>query len=360
MESIDETGLTLQQLAEDKYAKIMKDVEDVSNLIGPSEEDGHYQLFVEKNEIKVFVYCHSAYASFSSVKLSNVFKTIRLTVSESFTFKSCDKNDEYHLHLLPYFYSNVGLLGQLKMIKSNTVNEEMISKIDIDCSNLSAVIEKKRLEGCTGNDSVYYEALKDSSQKALHLSEDVWSFRLYHGIKRSFPHIVTHFTADLRGYNALNSYKSYVPEKTDAAMFLFLGASDFLISSYPLLSVEDEESNGGGNSGKLIPVENSKQEGQYRCTGPYYIPEKGGELFAAVHHHIVASCLSSLAAGKQITPPFLGNGLLLTKNYGIWKMMISIGEDNMNMNVEIFQEGSVTPAALCNALQSINPSFKEH
>ena len=48
MESIDETGLTLQQLAEDKYAKIMKDVEDVSNLIQPSDEAGHYQLFVEK------------------------------------------------------------------------------------------------------------------------------------------------------------------------------------------------------------------------------------------------------------------------------------------------------------------------
>ena len=128
MESNDETGLTLQQLAEDKYAKIMKDVEDVSNLIQPIDEAGHYQLFVEKNEVKVFVYCHSAYASFSSVKLSNVFKTIRLRVSESFSFKSCDKNDQYHLHLLSYFYSNVGLLGQLNMIKSNTVNEEMIEK----------------------------------------------------------------------------------------------------------------------------------------------------------------------------------------------------------------------------------------
>ena len=269
MESIDETGLTLQQLAEDKYAKIMKDVEDVSNLIQPSDEAGHYQLFIEKNEVKVFVYCHSAYASFSSVKLSNVFKTIRLRVSESFSFKSCDKNDQYHLHLLPYFYSNVGLLGQLNMIKSNTVNEEMIKKIDIDCANLSTVMAKKKLESCTGNDSVYYEALKLSGQKALHLSEDDWSFRLYHGIKRNFPHMVTHFTAYLRGYNALYSYKAYMPEKTDAAMFMFLGASDFLINSCPLLSVGDEESNGGGNSGNMIPVENSKQEGQYRCAGPY-------------------------------------------------------------------------------------------
>ena len=41
-------------------------------------------------------------------------------------------------------------------------------------------------------------------------------------------------------------------------------------------------------------------------------------------------------------------------------MMISMGEGNMSMNIEIFQEGSVTPAALCNALQSINHSFKEH
>ena len=162
--------------------------------------------------------------------------------------------------------------------------------------------------------------------------------------------MVTHFTAYLCGYNALYSYKAYMPEKTDAAMFMFLGASDFLINSCPLLSVGDEESNGGGNSGNMMPVENSKQEGQYRCEGPYYIPEKGGELFAAVHHHIVAGCLSALAAGKQITPPFLGNGLLLTKNYGIWKMMISIGEGNMSMNVDIFQEGSVTPAAFYSPL----------
>ena len=96
------------------------------------------------------------------------------------------------------------------------------------------------------------------------------------------------------------------------------------------------------------------------CLSPYYIPEKGEELFAAVHRHIVAGYLSNLAAGKQITPPLSGNGLLLTKNYVIWKMTVSIGMDSMNMNIEIFQEGSVTPAVLCIALQSINYLFKEH
>ena len=90
-----------------------------------------------------------------------------------------------------------------------------------------------------------------------------------------------------------------MPKKTDAAMFVFLGASDFLINSCPLLSVGDEESNGGGNSGNMIPVENSKQEGQYRCAGPYYIPEKGGELFATVHHHIVSRLLICLVSRSR-------------------------------------------------------------
>ena len=37
-----------------------------------------------------------------------------------------------------------------------------------------------------------------------------------------------------------------------------------------------------------------------------------------------------------------------------------MGVHSMNINIEIYQEGFVTPTVLCNALQSINHLFKEH
>ena len=194
---------------------------------------------------------------------------------------------------------------------------------------------------CDATEREFYSALLATNDKALYLSEDDWSYRLYHGLKHRYPDIVRQFTGYFRSHQALNAYRAYSPPTVSSSMFVFLGATDFTLRSSPLVSVVD-----------WLPVENTKTEAQLKPLPSYNFPEKGGEPFAAIHHHVVAKALCLLSKEHDITFPLKGRGLLLTKAYGIWMMKMDMGDGRMKIQLKSFNEGLTNANVLCGVLQS--------
>ena len=101
-----------------------------------------------------------------------------------------------------------------------------------------------------------------------------------------------------------------------------------------------------------LPIENTKAEGQLKPLASYNFPQKGGELFAAIHHHIVPKALCSLSKNNDIVFPFEGRGLLLTKAYGIWVMAMEMEDGRMKIQLRSFNEGLTDANMLCGVLLS--------
>ena len=166
----------------------------------------------------------------------------------------------------------------------------------------------------------------------LYLSEDDWSYRLYHGMKHRYPDIDGQFTGYFRSHQALDVYRLYSLPTVSSSMSIFLGVTDFTLRSRPLTNVVDD----------WLPIENTKVEGQLKPLASYNF---SGERFAVIHHHIVAKALCSLSKNNDIT---FSLELLFMKAYGIWVM----GDGRMKIHLRTLNEGLTDANVLCGVLQS--------
>ena len=78
------------------------------------------------------------------------------------------------------FYSNVGLIAQYEILKENSTSNTRKERL----SSIAVVIKEGKMPiNCDSKDKEFLDALLFTKNRPLHLSEDDWSFRLFHGIK---------------------------------------------------------------------------------------------------------------------------------------------------------------------------------
>ena len=78
------------------------------------------------------------------------------------------------------------------------------------------------------------------------------------------------------------------------------------------------------------------------------IPEKGGQLIAAIHLKLVCKILRKIANGEPLTR-MVGHGLLVLRGTPIIHMEVTMSNEPLQVNVAVLTDSLFTPHILCNS-----------
>lgn len=272
-----------------------------------------------ENTCDVFIYEHTAHASFSSIKFTQIAMFAK--VSECWELlRECTTHD-HHDWCLPFLYGNKHLQHILETIKTKSSNNDRLKLVD-DILGDKEIFDQNVAEDCSD------------------YNEDLWSRRLSLSLKHGG--IKSQCMAEFRGTNATTKgITDRIPKTSSIKCFVFRGAPDIIIEGESgqsksngdcLVSVDataametaDKERDDGGSydsSASLITCTDDKNNEverddsgeiemgfQMPPTKPYkpgsFISIKVGELIGAIHASLVAKVLQRCKDGKKLRKPW--------------------------------------------------------
>lgn len=308
------------------------------------------KLMIERN---VYVYRHRGdHATCSQTKFSQIGQLVRNISVQTLTKDEpdCTRFLDHHYCLLPYYYNNPKVLKKYKDLHAQTDQADIQTEIE----RLEKIVESKEDD----TDTPYQAATLHTNE----WSEDVWSYRLHHGIQKLFPQTKVTYTATMRlTWNTDLLKLLGVADFAGQNHYLFRGAPDVLIGKKHLISVHS--SSGGsssedGDSDNNSLVKNNLQTSPMKPFLPGGPPEKVGKVFAGLYILLVSKILRTVQKGKNVCKEYKVEGLLLDKLNGGIHCILSVelkgGESELKFNVLNYCGiGLMADSNLCGLLHSM-------
>ena len=344
----DELSSTvLRNAHHDAYAKVkadlrkLKDAGIVSKLL-----DGKFTLATgcRTGEYdKFYVYQHARHAMFSNVTFTSIATFASITETNDYVSDRCDRH-RGHESILPYFYGDLLLDKTLERLEAGEDSER-------------ATMLRRAIE-CTRKG--------EQRSRGGHLCENDWSYRLNECLKLSG--LNAEYTAEY-GKHHKRYWKSKLPEGLDEKCFVFRGSPDLIIHDIKEDCAEDTVVVTGQQNMEVAGCSNTENgssdtetscstissvtlEMAKQCTKPYKvtssIPEKGGQLIAAIHLKLVCKVLRKIANGEPLTR-IVGHGLLVLRGVSIIHMKVTMSNEPLQVNVAVLTDSLFTPDILCNS-----------
>ena len=258
----------------------------------------------------------------------------------------------------PYFYANSSLRDKLQDIIRTTTDETRKNQADEMLKNLQDVLNAKYQPKNLPDECKPFSFRFSPETYANDYDVNVWTCRLFHSLKLFHTDFSGEYTTEQTGVQNLNHILTTYPDVPIRA-YIFRGAPDFTVWRSPVVfgtSEEDSES----TDGDIAQVEHAYQMAPLG-SGPNRsgLPEKVGQLVAAIHQNIVGRTLTSIMKGKAINPPFVGYGLFLHKVSGAVLIKLrmdqptNMGGPSLLVSAKLQGSGQITKKSLCHSIDSL-------
>lgn len=347
---------TLKMFSLSAYSKIDGDIKKLRkfNIIKDSKHDDFQQTPYSYLEYKcVYIYRHKDHSSFSNVTFSTVSKLCNV-IENSNHVDPCAKpacHDKYS----PYCYGNRQLKSILNELQKN--KPELVEKI-------------KTFQEITSN-----EYFSDTSMACCNYLEDDWTKRLY--ICLGLNNIDSDFTALFRGRSVRNTWLHKLPPHIGSKSLLFQGAPDIIINKIKSTRKEGmcvvnscvEEEQDSSQDSSQDSLQDSQNSGRLQMghqvfnTASYvagsFIPDKAGELVAALHASLVCRALRRCKREK-VFYPLTAHGLHIHRTVGIIHIEVTLSQETMQVIATELFEGSLSPEYLCPSINYLMDKLKKN
>ena len=167
------------------------------------------------------------------------------------------------------------------------------------------------------------------------------------------------YTADKTGTQNLDQLIATYPDVPIYA-YIFRGAPDFTVSRNPVIIGTSEEKDDESTDGEIAQVEHAYQmnplSSGHNRSG---LPEKVGQLVAAIHQNIVGKTMTSILKGKPVNPPFRVWTVHTYKVSGAILVEVQIdrpsnmGGPSLSVKAKLHGSGQVTKKSLCYSIDSL-------
>ena len=248
--------------------------------------NGTFQQLQGHDEF-VYIYCHNIHTALSSVQFSQVNQCLTFTTETQKELSRCREHNN-HDFLAPFMMDNVAL---------KTYYETQIGETD----NVHRKDEATRALGVLSSGQTQDTPYVSPAVDANNWTENDWTLRLYHCIKRKYGCTV-HYTAS--GINFTHVVQILRCEKAMISVFLHQGTPDMIFQQNRVFLNGADGDNDGHQKN---PLKGNHGEGP---------PEKLGELVSAVHVLLVAKYLRVILKKRKLEQKASAKGLLMDKQMG--------------------------------------------
>ena len=326
----------LQDIKEDEFKRFD---EDRRLLIANDIKMGIVR-FVKVMEARqcLHVYEYPQHIMFSKVRFSSISGLCSLKEQKDYLYECTDH--PHHFALLPYFFGN----AYLKMVQRRLIDDGHLSNSNL----LGSLLE----EDLFSQDEGVFSQLFD---------EDRWTERLCRCLNLSG--LDCKYTANLRGKATREAWVGRYPKELSANCLLFQGAPDIVVQKPDVVMVcgldaessdEDEQSDNPSSqeSNHSATIQMGLQLSQVK---PYVhgscIPEKAGELVAAIHLSLASRALRRYVKGKDVRFPLIGHGFQVHKLTGFIHLKVILNEVKMEVEAKSLCDGQLSASILCSCLE---------
>ena len=307
----------------------------------------------------IFLYKHTGYMLLSSVTTSMVEYFCKGSISTELEDITCVK-DHHHDYLLPYFYANSSLRGKLQKIIGTTTDVARKNQAEEMLKNLEDVLNARYEQTELPEICKPYSFPHSPNTYANDYDENVWTDRLFHSLKLFHNDFTGKLTAGRSAKDNLKHIRETYP-KVPAGAYIFRGAPDFTISRSPVvIGTSEEEVDSESTDGDIAQVEHGYQMGPLSShQNNSHLPEKLGQLVAAIQQNIVGKVFTSIVKGKIVNPPFVGYGLFIHKVTGAILVKLQMGQPtkmggpSLVVSAQLHGSGQVTKKSLCCSIDTL-------
>ena len=225
---------------------------------------------------------------------------------------------------------------------------------------------------------------------AINFNEDTWTTRLFYCIRTGFPQVTVKLYAHARSRDASDLVLHNIPKNVSKDCFLFHGAPDIVLKWSPVLAVINAPESIAGPSRQAVTDdapepsvqavtdtdvsdldtsgESAKIEFAFQMpdnkgyVDGSTIPNKAGELVAAIHQSVHAKVLRRLKKNKEIRFPLMGHGLYVHKLTGTIHFELTFPDSvgsRMTVKATTFEDGIVSEQSLCSAINFLANQMKK-
>ena len=332
----------------DKLLKVIRD--DMKQLqaskVGKKDNwcaNGSFRLFSLPG-MCIYVYQHDQHAACSSTYFSHLESTSITIRNNRQRYQICTDHP-HHDHLEPYFRDNFSLVQYF---------EEALAggrcNVQPQLETLRDIMAKKK----TNNGTVF----ECPDGPMCNWSENDWTVRLVKGIETTCPKVCVTYSAEMGASFSTKVLRCLrVGGLIDEKCYLFRGAPDILIHHNRLVCTAGTTEYTSGSDDEAI--ENSHQRPPLTGNSAYSLPEKLGEIIAALHILLTSKIVRKMSKGKNIIGnEFEVKGLLLDKLGVVMHCSLRVNfSDNeeaaLNVELKDYSGTMLTPASLCYQITSL-------
>ena len=303
---------------------IKQDLESLDCFVGGTNTYSTH--FRQLEGQPVWLYCHGRHVKCSDVEYSSIKRVLPQSEVkvESSDLGECHDHthEEKHLLLAPFFCDNNKLSHRAQHWPPTLHTATVLSM-------------RSKLGSLTASDPempILFTGGKGALVRGTMYEENTWTVRLFYGLKAAYPHISfscplldhvatkTAFSCLMIKHTGLNGYESVFP---------FHGVPDIL-AYCNILSVDPADA-----------LEDTLQAHKQDV-----VPPKVGQLIAYLHISALFSILKSLLHSSPSSNPVSAKGLLVYKQIGCTKVVLTLRLANTagitsiprGMNVAVYIE----------------------
>ena len=261
----------------------------------------------------LYIYRFTEHLIYSNTTTTKMARLCPISEQQNFQFACC--KHPCHESYYPYFYSNS------------------------QCEHLFDELRKN-----SGNIELPDLHLFGNQKSAGSFSEDEWTERLHACLKLN--NIKAELTAHYRNYNVSKSWEQRLPASVDKRCLLFQGSPDMIILTEDRMegilntdSVEQEEDvNEEADTSPCSQVSGRFQIGhQMTKSNPYlpesFLPDKAGELMAALHTSLVCRTLRRYTKKKEVNS-LTAHGLHIHRTVGITHVEVTLSKNRIQISTQ--------------------------
>ena len=303
-----------------------------------------------------YVYTRRDNCKFSSMKVTPFVKLGFLTSSDvtSGYVPLCSCSEASHHHLIPFLYSNDGIL---RLYHSEGLQEKANELL----STISTLQREKPFASHLPSEAKYYPL----DEIGTCFTEDEWTARLANAlIDSDYANEFNVFSSSLSGVGT--SMKNFLKgglnlPKSFQKAFLFAGSPDLLIGQKFVIlcssQYTDDEASNASDENEMA-LENSLQRSPLGPDEELGLPQKLGQLIAIQHTVLAGKVLKKFKSGGEVEQEYRVNGILIDKIGGTMEssMTVTIKKSVMcPVRVEIcrYGFGVLSARELCSHFQSL-------
>ena len=307
----------------------------------PESVLSHFELKGIVQGKRVWIYEHTDYATFSSVSVKHINGCAgieRVDIEDGFC--GCKA---HHYLLAPYFYDNRGLIQKYQMYFETSTNE-------VEKKEIERRISDVKKYNADPDHCVEYQCHTCPGSSGFSFRENVWTERLYYGVKALLPHVECKFTAPHNDFDALQML--YTKQFGSTSNFIFRGAPDMILHHTVVVTgvrVHDDDEEDSSFDGSIELTRDPLAIDRTTT----HLPIKLGELIAQVYFLMVAKSLRRIKKGNPVGTVSC-HGLLLDKQTGGIQVTattscIPVTEvaTGIKIQVKTYPSGLLEPERLC-------------